>query len=58
MKIIQVDVETHRKMGGNPDLDTSFQYLKFFLEDDEELAKIEKDYRSGKQGVIFLYFSK
>ncbi|CAG5105750.1 Oidioi.mRNA.OKI2018_I69.chr1.g2419.t1.cds [Oikopleura dioica] len=43
----QVDVETHRKLGGNPDIDTSFQYLKFFLEDDEELAQIEKDYRAG-----------
>jgi len=44
----QVDVETHRKLGGNPDIDTSFQYLKFFLEDDEELAQIEKDYRAGE----------
>lgn len=45
-------METHRKLGGNPDTDTSFQYLKFFLEDDEELAKIERDYRSGKKDVL------
>ena len=51
-------METHRKLGGNPDIDTSFQYLKFFLEDDEELAKIEKDYRAGKQGVSSLPFQK
>ncbi|MBU0907676.1 MAG: tryptophan--tRNA ligase [Nanoarchaeota archaeon] len=42
-------LEEHRKKGGNPDVDVSFQYLKFlFEEDDSKLAKIEKDYRSGK----------
>lgn len=34
-------VEEHRKYGGNPDVDVSFQYLKFFEEDDEAIAKIE-----------------
>jgi tryptophanyl-tRNA synthetase len=33
--------EEHRQLGGDPDVDVSFQYLSFFLEDDEELAKIE-----------------
>lgn len=38
----------HRKHGGNPDIDVSFQYLKYLFEpDDKKLAKIEKDYRSG-----------
>lgn len=42
-------LEEHRKQGGNPDIDVSFQYLKYFFEDDDDkLAKIEKDYRSGK----------
>lgn len=42
-------LEEHRKHGGNPDIDISFQYLKMFFEpDDEKLAKIEKDYREGK----------
>jgi tryptophanyl-tRNA synthetase len=42
-------LEEHRKHGGNPDVDISFQYLRMFLEeDDAKLAKIEKDYRSGK----------
>jgi tryptophanyl-tRNA synthetase len=42
-------VEEHRKLGGNPDVDVSFQYLRmFFEEDDKKLAQIEKDYRSGK----------
>ena len=45
----QATIEEHRKLGGNPDVDVSFQYLKmFFEEDDKKLEKIEKDYRSGK----------
>jgi tryptophanyl-tRNA synthetase len=41
-------IEEHRKKGGNPDVDVSFQYLKFFFEeDDEKLKQIEEDYRSG-----------
>ena len=41
--------EEHRKKGGNPDVDVSFQYLRMFFEpDDEKLRKIEEDYRSGK----------
>jgi tryptophanyl-tRNA synthetase len=42
-------LEEHRKMGGNPDIDVSFQYLKFFFEDDDKkLQKIHDDYKSGK----------
>jgi len=42
-------LEEHRKKGGNPDIDVSFQYLRMFFEpDDKKLAQIEKDYRSGK----------
>ncbi|MBI5803917.1 tryptophan--tRNA ligase [Candidatus Pacearchaeota archaeon] len=42
-------IEEHRKLGGNPDVDVSFQYLRFlFEEDDKKLERIEKDYRSGK----------
>ena len=38
----------HKKYGGNPDIDASFQYLKFFLEDDDKkLAEIERRYKSG-----------
>ncbi len=39
----------HRKQGGNPDIDVSFQYLKAFFEpDDKKLEKIHDDYKSGK----------
>lgn len=38
----QVTVEEHREKGGDCSVDTSYQYLKHFLESDEELIKIEK----------------
>tara|TARA_Y100000310_G_C20559360_1_gene752257 strand:- start:86 stop:1183 length:1098 start_codon:yes stop_codon:yes gene_type:complete len=42
-------LEEHRKKGGNPDIDVSFQYLRMLFEpDDKKLAKIEKDYKAGK----------
>lgn len=45
----QATIDEHRKKGGNPDVDVSFQYLKFFFEpDDKKLKQIEEDYRSGK----------
>lgn len=40
-------VEEHRELGGNCDVDISYQYLTFFLEDDEKLEQIRKDYSSG-----------
>ncbi|XP_018560936.1 tryptophan--tRNA ligase, cytoplasmic [Anoplophora glabripennis] len=43
----QATVEDHRKLGGNCDIDISYQYLKFFLEDDEKLEQIRRDYTSG-----------
>ena len=45
----QTDVEQHRKLGGNPDVDVSFQYLRIFFEpDDNKLKTIYEDYKSGK----------
>uniref|UniRef100_A0A9L0TCI9 Tryptophan--tRNA ligase, cytoplasmic n=1 Tax=Equus caballus TaxID=9796 RepID=A0A9L0TCI9_HORSE len=40
-------VEEHRQFGGNCDVDVSFMYLTFFLEDDDRLEQIRKDYTSG-----------
>lgn len=40
--------EEHRKLGGDTDVDVAYQYLGFFLDDDEELAKIGEDYRAGR----------
>jgi len=44
----QATIEDHRKLGGNPDIDVSYQWLTFFEEDDDKLAKIYHDYKSGK----------
>jgi len=44
----QSSVEEHREQGGDPEVDVPFQYLSAFFEsDDEELARIEADYRAG-----------
>lgn len=43
----QATVEEHRELGGNCDVDISYQYLTFFLEDDDKLEQIRKDYTSG-----------
>ncbi|MDP7140877.1 MAG: tryptophan--tRNA ligase [Candidatus Woesearchaeota archaeon] len=44
----QATVEEHRKKGGNPDVDVSYQWLTFIEEDDKKLEKVYKDYKSGK----------
>jgi tryptophanyl-tRNA synthetase len=44
----QPTVAEHRKKGGNPDVDVSFQMLYFMFEpDDRKIEKIRQDYRSG-----------
>ncbi len=41
--------EEHKKLGGNPDIDIPFQYLRIFFEpDDVKLKKIYDDYKAGK----------
>jgi len=39
--------EIHMRDGGNPDIDVPYQYLRFFLEDDDELQRIHDDYKKG-----------
>ncbi len=42
-------LEEHRKKGGNPDVDVSFQYLRMFFEpDDKKLEEIYRKYKSGE----------
>lgn len=38
----QVDIETHRRLGGNTEVDVSYQYLRFLHPNDEELNSLEK----------------
>ncbi|MGV8130890.1 MAG: tryptophan--tRNA ligase [Candidatus Pacearchaeota archaeon] len=41
-------LEEHRRHGGNPDIDVSFQYLKYMFEpDDKKLREIYNSYKSG-----------
>tara|TARA_Y100000310_G_scaffold285080_1_gene308272 strand:- start:1677 stop:2786 length:1110 start_codon:yes stop_codon:yes gene_type:complete len=44
----QATVEEHRKKGGNPEIDVSYQWLTFIEEDDKKLERIYRDYKSGK----------
>jgi tryptophanyl-tRNA synthetase len=44
----QDTVEEHRELGGNCEVDVAFNYLSFFLDDDEELEEIRKAYSSGR----------
>lgn len=39
--------EEHQKNGGNCDMDVSYQYLKFFYWDDEDLERIRQEYTAG-----------
>lgn len=41
-------VEEHREKGGDPDVDVSYQYLKYFMEDDEELQNVYDKYKKGE----------
>lgn len=40
----------HRKYGGDLTIDVAYQYLQYFMHDDEELKKIAIDFASGKIG--------
>ena len=40
-------LELQRQFGADLSVDVSYEWLSFFLEDDERLAQIGKDYSSG-----------
>lgn len=44
----QNTIQEHRKKGGNPHIDISYQWLTYFEEDDKKLERIYNDYKSGK----------
>jgi tryptophanyl-tRNA synthetase len=45
-------IEEHKKLGGNTEIDVSFQYLKFFFEeDDKKLQEIEREYKAGRMST-------
>lgn len=41
-------VEEHRRMGGDLSVDISYQWLRFFLDDDDRLQEIAESYSSGQ----------
>jgi tryptophanyl-tRNA synthetase len=43
----QPTLEEQKKLGGNPDIDVSYQYLKLLEEDDIKLQQIHDDYKKG-----------
>ncbi|KAL8965758.1 MAG: hypothetical protein Q9183_003698 [Haloplaca sp. 2 TL-2023] len=44
----QDTAELHREIGGRTAVDVPFQYLTFFMEDDEELKRIQEAYEKGE----------
>lgn len=40
-------LEEHKKLGGNPDIDISYQYLTFFEESDVIIENAYRDYKAG-----------
>lgn len=40
--------EEHRRLGANLDVDVSYHYLRYFLEDDEKLNEIATKYKAGE----------
>lgn len=41
-------IEEHRRHGGKPEIDVSYQWLTFFEEDDNKLKRLHDEYSSGK----------
>ncbi|KDN50365.1 tryptophanyl-tRNA synthetase [Tilletiaria anomala UBC 951] len=44
----QETLEEQRRLGGNPDVDVSYQYMLFFVDDDVKMRELADDYRAGK----------
>ncbi|ESO90165.1 hypothetical protein LOTGIDRAFT_124007 [Lottia gigantea] len=44
----QATVEEHKEKGGDCEVDVSYQYLRFFMDDDAKLEQLRKDYTSGE----------
>ena len=44
----QKTIEEHKKLGGNPEVDISCQYLKKFFLNEKEADKLFEEYRKGK----------
>ncbi len=43
----QPSVEEHRRLGGNPEIDIAYMYLKSYFLDEEEAKRIASEYKKG-----------
>jgi len=41
-------LQEHRQLGADLNVDVAYQYLLYFLDDDKELEKIAREYKSGR----------
>ncbi|XP_049848546.1 tryptophan--tRNA ligase, cytoplasmic-like [Schistocerca gregaria] len=48
----QSTISDHRRLGADLNVDISYQYLSFFLEDEKELQRIRAEYSSGKMLTV------
>lgn len=44
----QETLELHRRLGGNTEVDIAYQYMRYFLEDDQELERLRVGYEKGE----------
>lgn len=45
----QTSIDAHRKRGGNPEIDISYQFLYYFFEEsDERVERLARGYRDGR----------
>lgn len=40
--------EEHRRLGADLDIDVPYEYLRFWMEDDDELEDIKQKYSKGE----------
>jgi len=51
----QDTMEEHRRLGGNTQVDVSYQYLSFLLDDDQRLEEIRQvGFQSQINSIVFL----
>lgn len=48
-------IEEHRKYGGNCDVDVSFMYLTFFLEDDDKLEQLKQVSSQAEDSILHCF---
>lgn len=42
------NIQLHRELGGDPDVNIAYQWLRYFMDDDNELELIKEKYCKGE----------